>query len=257
MSRAAATVLATLAAVLAAACEHRPVADPLAAAPTGRIAVRMPRGDGPRVGVWIARPRATPAKPLVLHLTGDGGWEGLDLVLFSTVSGWGYPVAGLSAPGWRESEPSGVTTPDSLARDLDRVARAGARATGVPEDAPIVILGLSRGAGLAVEAASVPSFRARLRGIVALGLCAEEERVLRADGEGRPYRDLALLGDLPVEVIQSTHDRHLPADAARAAFGPDTASRRLHPIEARSHTFVGGRPAMLDQLRASLERVAP
>ncbi len=253
----AAMIALGLSGLLSAGCEHRPLTDPASASPTTRLEVRLPArgGEKPRVGAWIARPRPAPARPLVLQLTGDGGWEGLDLVLFTALSGWGYPVGGLSSPAWKETLTTGVATPESLAHDLDRVARAAARATGVAEDDPFVIVGLSRGAGLAVEAAGVPSFRARLRGIVVLGLCPTEERVRRGDGEGRPYRDLRLLADLPVEVIQSTHDRHLSAAAARVAFGPDDGERRLHAIAARSHTFVGGRPALLDQLRASLERL--
>ena len=44
------------------------------------------------VSVWIARPLEGPPGPLVLHLTGDSGCHGLDLQLFTVVTGWGYPV---------------------------------------------------------------------------------------------------------------------------------------------------------------------
>ena len=48
-----------------------------------------------------------------------------------------------------------------------------------------------------------------------------------------------------------------PAAAdARKAFGPDTDRQVLHAIEATSHTFVGGREALLQQLRLSLGRAA-
>jgi hypothetical protein len=107
-----------------------------------------------------------------------------------------------------------------------------------------------------VEAATDALLRRRLHGLVALGLCPEEEKVWEPDGVGRPYRDAALLADLPLEVIQSTRDHHLSAAPARLAFGPDSSLRALHAIEAESHTFVGGREALLDQLRASLERVS-
>ena len=150
----------------------------------------------------------------------------------------------------------GGTTRDALARDLDAVARAAARATGVPEGERVVLLGLSRGAGLAVEAAAAPTLSGRLRGVVALGLCPREDWVSGSEGVGRPYRDKALLLGLPLEVIQSTHDHYLGAAEARKAFGPDTDLQVLHAIEARSHTFVGGREALLDRLRLSLARVA-
>lgn len=247
------------AALVGGGCQHRPVADPTTATPSARLRVRLPPVSYARhrsVSVWIARPLGGPPRPLVLHLTGDSGCHGLDLELFTAVTRWGYPVAVLASPDWIDAFIDGVTTRASLARDLDAVARAAARATGVSESEPVVVLGLSRGAGLAVEAATEASLRSRLHGVVALGLCPREERVWDHDGVGRPYREKALLEGLPLEVIQSTHDRHLGAAAARQAFGPDTGLHVLHPIEARSHTFVGGREALLEQLRISLDRIA-
>jgi hypothetical protein len=208
------------------------------------------------VSVWIARPLEGPPGPLVLHLTGDSGYHGLDLQLFTAVTGWGYPVAVLASPDWIDTFLDGTTTRGSLARDIDSVARVAARAAGVPESEPVVLLGLSRGAGLAVEASCEAVLRPRLRGVVALGLCPTEERVRGPDGAGRPYRDKALLEGLRLEVIQSTRDRFLGADGARTAFGPDTDLHLLHPVEASSHTFVDGREALLRQLRTSLDRVA-
>jgi hypothetical protein len=246
-------------ALAAGGCQHRPVADPATAAPSAQVRVRLPDlgyAKHRSVGVWIARPLGSPSRPLVLHLTGDSGRHGLDLRLFTAVTRWGYPVAVLASPDWIDTLPDGVATRASLARDLDAVARAAARATGVAEDERVVLLGLSRGAGLGVEAATEAPLRERLLGIVALGLCPREERVRGSEGVGRPYRDLALLAGLPLEVIQSTHDGYMGAAAARGAFGPDTELHALHPIPASSHTFVGGRDALFEQLRASLARVA-
>jgi dienelactone hydrolase len=130
----------------------------------------------------------------------------------------------------------GVATRAELARDLVLVARAAARAVGVPEDERVVLLGQSRGAGLVVEAAADDALRGGVYGVVALGLCPDEERVRGPEGGGRPYRDAALLAGLPLEVIQSTRDHYM--------------------IAAEGHTFVGGRDALLEQLRISLDRVA-
>lgn len=246
-------------ALAAGGCQHRPVADPVAATPSERFIVRLPNLDYAKrrsVNVWIARPFAHSARPLVLHLTGDSGRHGLDLEIFTAVSRWGYPIAVLASPDWIETLIDGGATRESLARDLDTVARAASRATGVPESERVVLLGLSRGAGLAVEAAADDALRDRLRGVVALGLCPREERVRVTGRAGSPYRDKALLSDLPLEVIQSSHDHYLSAAGARTAFGPDTDQHVLHPIEADSHTFVGGREALLEQLRRSLDRVA-
>ena len=248
-----------LAALACAACEHRPIADPATASPAFRVGVRLSdlAAARPRtVGLWVATPHEAHGRPLVLHLTGDGGAHGLDLLLFTALTRWGYPVALLSSPSWAGTLVGGRTTPEALALDLDRMARAAAAAAGTPAEAPFVLFGLSRGAGLAVEAAGEAPLRGRVAGVVALGLCGREEYVWRGRSSGRPYVDKDRLGDLPLEVLQSTRDGYMSAAAARQAFGPDTAARALHAIEAQSHTFVDGREALLEELERSLDRVA-
>lgn len=253
--------LVVLAAALAGGtgCEHLPIADPSTAHPTRQLRVELPRMGVARhrsVDLWLARPRGAARKPLIVHLTGDSGRHGLDLLLFAEMTRLGYPVALISSPALAASFPDGEANSEGLSRDLDVASRAAARELLLAEDVPFLLLGQSRGAGLAVEAAVEPSLRRRLSGVVALGLCEDEVVVRDHGGWARPYRDRARLGDLPLEVIQSTHDRFFPADAARAAFGPDAPGQRLHAIQARSHTFVGNRGALLEQLAASLERVA-
>jgi hypothetical protein len=244
--------------ISATACQHPPVADPALSRPSFALQVRLPPLGVSRhrsVELWIARPIGDPQRPLVLHLTGDSGRHGLDLLLFTALTRWGYPIATLAAPDWADTLADHAAAPQELAADLDFLSRAAAAAAGLPPGDPIVLLGLSRGAGLAVEAASEPSLRPRLLGIVVLGLCADEEFVHRRGRSSRPYRDKALLGDLPIEQIQSSHDRYMTAAAARKAFGPDTARQRLHAIEARNHTFDGNREGLLDQLQRSLDRI--
>lgn len=251
--------LLLVAALVGLGCEHIPVADPAAAAPTVPLKVKLPdlgETKGRTLEVWAARPRGKARGPLVLHLTGDSGRHGLDLQLFTSVSRWSYPIAVFGSPDWIDTFPKEMATRPTLARDLDAIARAVARSMSLPEDERVVLLGQSRGAGLAVEAAAEDSWRERLFGVVALGLCPDEEHVWVGDGIGRPYRDKALLAALPIEVIQSTHDHYISAAAARKAFGPDTELHSLHPIESTGHTFGGGRDALLEQLEVSLARVA-
>lgn len=241
-----------------ASCQTRPIADPSAASPTARVDVRLSDVAAARpraVGLWVSTPHAANGRPLVVHLTGDGGAHGLDLQLFTALTRWGYPVALLSSPSWAGSLVAGRSSPEALARDLDRLARAAARAAGVPEENAFVLSGLSRGAGLVVEAAGEEPLHGRVAGVVAIGLCEREEYVWRGRHSGRPYADAERLGALPLEVLQSTHDHYMTAAEARAAFGSDTPTRTLHAIEAQSHTFVDGREALLEQLERSLARV--
>ena len=67
------------------------------------------------------------------------------------------------------------------------------------------------------------------------------------------YDYLPSLGNLPISVIQSTHDHYLPAKAARALFGPDGARRQLHAIEARDHSFSDARSEMYDAVETSIQ----
>jgi hypothetical protein len=66
------------------------------------------------------------------------------------------------------------------------------------------------------------------------------------------YEYLADLDDVPIAVVQSTHDRYLPAAKARAQFGPDTPSRWFQSIEAANHNFSGARRRMYDAIRAAV-----
>ena len=218
-----------------------------------RPGLERPQADPP---LRVPRRRPTGIRRGGETRLGDSGRHGLDLLLFAEMTRLGYPVALISSPALAASFPDGEANSEGLSRDLDVASRAAARELLLAEDVPFLLLGQSRGAGLAVEAAVEPSLRRRLSGVVALGLCEDEVVVRDHGGWARPYRDRARLGDLPLEVIQSTHDRFFPADAARAALGPTLRGSGCHAIQARSHTFVGNRGALLEQLAASLERVA-
>jgi hypothetical protein len=96
--------------------------------------------------------------------------------------------------------------------------------------------------------------------VVVMGLTKEEEHVRwrrrRQATELEIYPYLARLADLPLAVIQSTHDNYLPASSARDLFGNDTDRRQFHAIEAKNHSFAGARTALYETLRASLQWVA-
>src|SRR5207342_1340088 len=122
-----------------------------------------------------------------------------------------------------------------------RIIERARQTLGIDELRPVVLVGVSRGAGLTVVAAG-PLCHA-ISGVVAVALTQEEEYVRwyrhhpLSHETHQPvmvdvYEYLAQLDDLPVAVIQSTHDQYLPAAKAREQFGPDSARRWLQPIEA-------------------------
>ena len=212
-----------------------------------------------------AHPAQPGPRPLLIYTTGDGGWRGKDRALFEALASTGYPVAGISAPEYLkplhgEHE---TTTPIQLAQDYDLVLETARATLGLPVG-PVILVGVSRGAGLSVVAAGSRVMRRELSGVVAIALTKEEEYV-RWRGRRRRRRSapdpvmvqvydyLPQLRDLPLAVVQSTHDNYLPAADARTLFGPDSPTRRLRAIEARNHSFSGAREQMYAATREALE----
>jgi hypothetical protein len=210
-----------------------------------------------------------PGAPLLLFATGDGGWRGKDLDAYRHLIRWGYPVVGFSAPSYLKhlGFVSGTTTPERLAHDYQRIITTAVAALELPADTSTILVGISRGAGLAVVAAGRQEIHAGLAGVLAVALTKEEEyvrhyRVKRGESpsdmptrelvEFQTYEYLDQLRAVPLVVIQSTRDSYLPADAARALFGPDTESRKLYAIPAQNHGFGGARGEMFARMADSL-----
>lgn len=207
-------------------------------------------------------------RPLVLYATGDGGWRSADRGLFQHLALWGYPLAGLSARHYLEHLRFEATTPAHVAEDYGALIAFAKKALELPGDTPTVLVGFSRGSGLAVVAAGQSELRPLLGGVLAVALTDEEEyvrddrtrtgRYPRNLGDRqlatlRPYDVLAGLDQVPLAVIQSTEDSYLPAARARQLFGPDGEQRRFYAIRAGGHTFAGARKALYEQARVALE----
>jgi pimeloyl-ACP methyl ester carboxylesterase len=221
------------------------------------------------VPLHLARRPGNRGAPLVLYVTGDGGWRGADPLVFRTLVQWGYPAAGMEARDYLDhlGDLERRATPRRLAADYAHLMRDARRELGLGADTGTILVGFSRGAGLAVLAAGQAALRPRLLGVVAMALTDEEDELgldTAADADpGRsrpialnPYRLLPALESLPVAVIQSTRDRYVTAAVARPLFGPDTESRRLVVVDSDGHTFGGARDRLLDSLRSSLQWIA-
>jgi pimeloyl-ACP methyl ester carboxylesterase len=205
--------------------------------------------------------------PLLVFTTGDGGWRGTDLEVFRKLVKWGYPAVGFSAPEYVKylRGENATTTPFRLAHDYEEIIEAAKLGLELPGSTPVVMVGVSRGAGLAVVAAGQRALRDQLAGVIAIALTKEEEHVQwfrrTPDVPRRSrvrvmldiYEYLPRLGSVPISVIQSTHDNYLPAEAARGLFGSDTDRRQFHAVEARNHSFSGGRDTLYETLQGSLD----
>jgi len=250
---------AALLAALAAACAHavplrRPVPQPF---------VRTVTLYGHQLEVHLAT-LGSGREPLLVFATGDGGWRGYDLDTYRHLVSWGYPVAGFSAPEYikylrGEDE---TTTPVRLATDYKLMVELARRELRLAADTPVILVGVSRGAGLSVVAAGQRLLQPELAGVLAVALTREEEHVRfrrrrssTATGESlmlQTYEYLPNLEAVPLEVIQSTNDNYVTAAEARELFGRDSEHRRLIPIESKNHSFSDAREELYAAMEQSL-----
>ena len=192
----------------------------------------------------LTAPRAGAPPILLVYATGDAGWWGKDRDLYRHLSRQGYAVVGFSAREYVHHLGKEALLPREVASDYEAIIHTARTSLGLPDSTRIILVGKSRGAGLAVAAAGPNMLKSELVGVLAVGLTGEEEYVHRLR-RARPrqlvmlqtYSYLPRLGDVPVSVIQSTRDNYVPAEEARRLFGPDTRSRELVTIDARDHNF--------------------
>jgi hypothetical protein len=252
-----------LGATLTSCAHHVPALDPNAPV---RLDGEIVFDDHHSLDLHFSRPcLLDAAHPLILYATGDGGWRGKDRDAFERMTRWGYPMVGFSAPNYlhhlvRQRE----TTPPDVARDYARIIRTAKARMGVAPEVLTILVGVSRGSGLAVAAAGEPALQPSLAGVVAVALTREEEYVHRLKRKRKAPQDppelvildnyeyLPRLRNLPLSIIQSTHDDYLPAEEARRLLGPDSALRQLKPIRAKNHSFTDAREPLYVELQASL-----
>lgn len=134
----------------------------LVAAPTAPCATR----EGAPLPL-IERPSATGSAPLVLLLTGDGGWANADEQVAQALRARGSAVVGVNMRAYLRTRRS----PDEAAHDLACVARSYLQGWNRDQ---IILLGYSRGADVAPFAAArwPAELRARLAMVVLVSMSA-------------------------------------------------------------------------------------
>ena len=217
---------------------------------------------GKRLTVHLAQGTTNRGGPLLLYVTGDGGWPG-DERLFERMAPWGYPMAAIDAIDYIDSinTPRRELTPAAVAADLQEIIRTARRGLELPADRPTVLVGFSRGASLTVAAATQKALRASLRGVLLLSLgpvevfVAEEIPAMpvSTSRQFRTYEALPRLESLRVAVIQSTKDNILPASEAQRRFGPEGPTRRFRALNARDHSFGGSLAELTQEMRAAVD----
>jgi len=218
-------------------------------------------------------PTTSALVPLVIYASGDGGWFGAAIGMYEAILKAGYPTAGFSARSYLSllrytSDP--IST-GQLASDYEEIIRQSRAALGVDPSLPVVLTGWSRGAAFSILAASEPGVQPQVVGVIAIGLPSKEELDIRHKGRDifvanhqasprhvifETFDLISEMGLMKVSLIQSTRDDFLPAEAARALFGPDSSAHRFYAIEARNHRFSGGTKAFRHSLVESLSWIS-
>ena len=212
-------------------------------------------------------PAGTTGKPLIAFFTGDAGFLGTSGMLFEHLAEAGYPLAGFDSrealePIKKSGEP--VTVAQAAGGIGEAIERAKAD-LGLPASTPLLVVGFSRGATFVAFTAVHPRLHQGLAGAVAIALTRESDYLKAPDPAERPpeiqvdekgriqlYPALALIGAIPVAIIQSTHDRYVPSAESRRLLGPDTPARRLYEVEASNHGFGGADETLLHDLDEAL-----
>jgi fermentation-respiration switch protein FrsA (DUF1100 family) len=129
-----------------------------------------------------------------------------------------------------------------------------------------VVVGVSEGAALAVLAATGEGAKAKMAGVVALGLPQKAELGWRLRDSiiyvtkgvpKEPFFDtgevVAKVAPLPMVAIHSTHDEFVPMDEVTRVMANAAEPKKLWVIEARDHRFSGNQQALNQRL---LEAIA-
>jgi pimeloyl-ACP methyl ester carboxylesterase len=244
----------------------------------GRLATRPGEFEVTRQKVAMAKREltatyvrpGTPRHPnrLVVFCTGDAGWMGVSGMVFEHLAQMGYTTAGYDAreilkPIRGAGERVGLS---GTASRLDGLLLQARKDLGLPETTPFILVGYSRGAGGAILATLLRRLQPEIAGTIAIALTRESDYLRAPDPADRPpeiqvdeeeriqlYPAIALAGETPVAVIQSTGDKYVTAAEARKLLGPDTPTRRLYEVEAKNHGFSGGRDVLLRDLEDALQ----
>ncbi|MBI1750528.1 MAG: hypothetical protein HY234_13265 [Acidobacteria bacterium] len=221
------------------------------------------RGKSQSVYFYPGRSELRPAtKPMVLFACGDGGWRGMSVTMAETMAGWGYDTFGLDTKVYLESfTGKTVLTEAEIAADLRGIAE-WARRDG---KRPVILVGWSEGAGLALLGVALAQGREWIAGLVAIGLGErsllawrwydaitwvtkkDPDEPMFASG---PY--MARVSPVPFLMLQSSGDQYTPLNTVKQLFALAGEPKKFVLVEAKNHRFDGNRHTFFSQLRTGL-----
>jgi type IV secretory pathway VirJ component len=186
--------------------------------------------------------------PPVIVSSGDGGWIHLGPHVAETLAAHDFFVVGVDVKAYLESFTLGSTTlrPEDEPRDYAALAAYAAKGSS---QKPILI-GVSEGAGLSVLAATDPSTKAAIAGVIGLGLPDLNELgwrwrdsliyVTHGVPKEPTFSTQAIVDRVaptPLAAIHSTQDEFVPLAEAQRIIESARDPKRLWVIKASDHRF--------------------
>ena len=188
--------------------------------------------------------------PVAVVASGDGGWIHLGPHVAEFLSSKGYFVVGFDSKAYLSSFTRGGTTLSTTDVPGDFAALVDYASKGAI--APPVLCGVSEGAALAVLAATNDITKAKVAGVIALGLPDQAELGWRFRDsiiyvtKGVPREPLfstaeviGRVAPLPLVAIHSTKDEFVSVDDIRRVMSRAFEPKQLWLIEADDHRFSG------------------
>jgi pimeloyl-ACP methyl ester carboxylesterase len=184
----------------------------------------------------------------VIVSSGDGGWIHLGPHVAQVLAAKGFFVVGFDVRPYLEGFTAGARTlrAEDEPGDYSQIVEFAARGTS---HKPILI-GVSEGAGLSVLAATDPHLKARIAGVIGLGLPDLNELGWRWNDaliyltHGTPdeptFSVSAIVGGVapvPLGAIHSTRDEFVPIAEAQRVLERANEPKRLWIVQAANHRF--------------------
>ena len=202
-------------------------------------------------------------QPIIVS-SGDGGWIHLGPRVAEFLASQGFFVVGFDARAYLESFTSGHVTlkPEDEPGDYKVLADWAARGASRKP----ILIGVSEGAGLSVLAATDPTTKTAIAGVIGLGLPNTNELGWRWKDAmiyvthgvpNEPTFSTAALVDrvspLPLAAIHSTRDEFVPLPEIQRVIAAAKEPKRLWIIDAADHRFSDN---MTELERRLLEAIA-
>jgi type IV secretory pathway VirJ component len=222
---------------------------------------------GQHLSLTVYRPLPQmPPKATILMASGDVGWVGLAASTSEFLSSAGYLVVGINSREYLSAfttKIGGHLVPLEIQQDYGQLANL-LRAQGLLLQ-PVIVSGVSEGAGLAVLAASAAANHSWIRGVITMGLPGTVELAWRWSDfsawitkrdSGEPAflarEFLPGISPCPLYMIQSTRDEYVSEQDYRDMEAAARQPKKLALIAAANHRFTDRIPELRSQYLAAL-----